>query len=127
MGRGAGFSGYGPFCLLAPVIRGQKEQPPCAGVERNRSGPQTGGGMRSLPSLPRPYTCSTPSYPGHRCFETPRKVLEEILLSDQRGCCCLTNELPAWADGEKKKILSAVQRLSEKFPSADSFGTEPES
>lgn len=39
----------------------------------------------------------------------PEKVLEEILLSDNRGCCCLTNELlKAPEAGEN---FSAVQRL----------------
>lgn len=56
---------------------------------------------------PWPHTNGTPSYSGCRFSGTLGKVLEEILLSDQRGCCCLTNELPKPADGKKISLCSA--------------------
>ena len=76
---------------------------------------------------PRPHTNGTPSYSGCSCSGTPGKVLEEILLSDQRGCCCLTNELPKQAavfslQCKDSRRSFHLQRALEQSPNPDKSG-----
>lgn len=51
---------------------------------------------------------------GCRFPEAPEKILEEMLLSAHRGCCCLTNELP------KDWKFPCCDPKTEKFPSINS-------
>ena len=102
--------------------RNDRWVPELKGIVLAHMGGASGGPGRALPCPPSPHTLFLFAC---RCSETPGNVLEEILLSDHRGCCCLTNELSPKKRLMEKKFLPAVQRLS-KFPSADSFGRGPE-